>query len=178
VTAPREIDATPAEASALIRDQLLKARHALHHNNLDLALDRFVTALGLAFQLGPAASQSVLSEVMDAAREMACQIDAEALSALGPAIVGLVDQMQKADALPTAVMEAWAQLAAALGALIGQLGLALTLPADHRTGMMAHTRARAAFLDESTGNLFALTAWIDQITAGIENNAADQSSQL
>jgi hypothetical protein len=166
VTAPREIDATPAEASALIRGQLLEARRAFQHDDLDLALDRFVTALGLAFQLGPAASHTVLVEVMAAAREMACRGDAEALSALGPALVGLVDQVHEADALLTAVMEAWAQLALALGALIGQLGLSLTLPADHRAGMMAHTRARAVFLDESTGNLFALTDWIDQVAAG------------
>lgn len=177
MTAPREIDATPAEASVLIKDQLLEARRAFHHCDLAVALDKFVNALGLALQLGSAASQSVLVVVMDVAREMACRGDAEALSALGPALVGLADQVHEADALPTVVMEAWAQLASALGALIGQLGLSLTLPADHRAGMMAHTRARATLLDDSTGNLFALTDWIDQVAAGIENNEADRSPQ-
>lgn len=177
MTTPREIDATPAEASALIEDQLIQAQRAYHHCDLTLALDKFVNALGLALQLGPAASQSVLVEVMDVAREMACRGDAEALSALGPALVGLADQVHEADALPTVVMEAWAQLASALGALIGQLGLSLTLTADHRAGMLTHTRARATLLDDSTGNLFALADWIHQVAAGIENNEADRSPQ-
>jgi hypothetical protein len=175
VTTPRKIDATPAEALALIKDQVLEARRAFQHCDLALALDRFVNALGLALQLGPAASQSVLVEIMDAAREMARQSDAGALSTLGPALVGLAEQVHEADALPTVIMEAWAQLASALGALIGQLGLSLTLPAEHRAGMMAQTRARAKLLDDSTGNLFALADWIDQVAAGTENNEADQS---
>jgi hypothetical protein len=163
VTSPREIEATPAEASALLRDYLLEARRAISRGELDPALGRFVTALGLALQLGPAAIQHVLVEVMGAAREMARDQDAEALSALGPALVGSVVQVHEADALPpTAVMRAWAELASALGVLIGQLGLALTLPAEHRAGMVKNARTRAAVLDDSTDSLFALAEWVEE----------------
>lgn len=179
MTQPREIHATPAEASALLQAHLLEARRAIQRGELGLGLDRFVTALGLALQLGPAASQSALVEVMDAAREMARDKDAEALSALGPALVGSVDQVHEADALPpTAVMRAWAEVVSALGVLIGQLGLALTLRADHRAGMVKNARTRATLLDDSTSGLFALTEWIDGFAAGMPRDEADRSPGL
>jgi hypothetical protein len=179
VTSPREIEATPDEASALFQDHLLEARRAILRGDLDLGLDRYVTALGLALQLGPAASRSVLLEAMDTARKMAREKDAQALAALGPALVGAVDQVHEADALPkTAVMRAWAEVGSALGVLIGQLGLALTLPAEHRAGMMQNARARAALLDDSTGGLFALTEWIDEVASRIPRDEAGRSSVL
>ena len=61
-------------------------------------------------------------------------------------------------------MEAWAQFVEGLGALIGQLGLALAIPGDYRTGMMANAQARAALLDDATAGRFALAAWLDGVT--------------
>jgi hypothetical protein len=63
-------------------------------------------------------------------------------------------------------MEAWAMVAADVGALIGQVGLALMIAPDHRAEMMQNARTRAALLDEATGNLFALASWLDQVYLG------------
>ena len=60
-------------------------------------------------------------------------------------------------------MEAWATVAADLGTLIGQVGLALALPAERRTGMLDNARTRASLLDDATQSLFALTAWLDRL---------------
>jgi hypothetical protein len=79
-------------------------------------------------------------------------------------LVGLTQQVKEAGALPpTSVMHAWAELASDLGALIGQVGLALTLNSSHRAGMMGKARMRAALLDDATSDLFALGSWLDQI---------------
>jgi hypothetical protein len=148
---PQPIDLTPAGAAVRIRAELALAQGALEApRDLDTALDAYVRALGLALQLGPAPSE-----------------DAAALSALGPAVVDLVGQVRGASALPpTPVMAAWAELAVEVGALIGQLGLALALPADRRAGMMNQARERAALLDDTTGGFFSLGVWLTRLWPG------------
>jgi hypothetical protein len=61
-------------------------------------------------------------------------------------------------------MEAWAALVSELGILIGQLGLALSLPAQKRAGMVDSARRRAALLDDATAGRFALVAWLDAVS--------------
>ena len=162
MTLPQSVNLTPADATALIQKQILEVQSALESSDLESALDSLVSALGLALQLGPAASELVLSEVVAVARELARKDDAGALSSLGPALVGLIQQVRVAGALPpTSVMHAWAELASDLGALIGQVGLALTVGGSHRAGMMNNARMRAALLDDATGDLFALGGWLD-----------------
>jgi hypothetical protein len=60
-------------------------------------------------------------------------------------------------------MAAWATVTTELGTLIGQVGLALAIPPEHRKGMMELAQTRAALLDEATGSQFALAAWLDEI---------------
>ena len=63
-----------------------------------------------------------------ACSQLAQRGDAESISTLGPALVGLIEQMEEAGALPaTAVMRAWAVVVADVGAVVGQVGLALAL---------------------------------------------------
>jgi hypothetical protein len=167
MTPPQPVNLTPADAAALIHNQLLEAQSALERSDLECTLDSLVSALGLAVQLGPAASELVLSEVVAVARELARKDDASALSALGPSLVGLIQQVKEAGVLPpTSVMHAWAELASDLGALIGQVALALTVGSSHRAGMMGRARMRAALLDDATSGLFALTGWLDQLVGG------------
>lgn len=164
MTTPQEIDLAPTEAARRIQSELEQASDALHVDDLGTALDGYVRALGLALQLGPALIERVLVAVLDAAQELAGWKHAEGLSALGPALVDLVAQVRRAGALPpTSVMDAWATVASDLGALIGQVGLALAITPDHREEMMENARARAALLDDATGKLFALTRWLDQV---------------
>ena len=171
MTSPQTIELSPTQASELIQHELQEAHHAFHTEDLESALDRFVKALGLALQLGPAATERALAEVMAAAREMARQQNANALSALGPALVGLTNQVRKEAALPpTSVMEAWAAVASGLGTIFGQLGLALTMAPDHRSGMMTNTHTRAILLDDATGNLFGLADWINQVAANLQDD--------
>lgn len=161
---PQLVNLTPADAAALIQKQLLEAQSALERPDLEAALDSLISALGLALQLGPAASELVLSEVVAVARELARKDDAGALSTLGPALIGLIQQVRVAGALPpTSVMHAWAELASDLGALIGQVGLVLTVSGSHRAGMMGNARTRAALLDDATEDRFALMSWLDQL---------------
>ena len=171
---PHRIDLTPAQATEHIQVELACAgqalalgtpgRDPLDAQDLDTALDAYVRALGLALQLGPAPAEEVLQAVVHAAHQLNGRGDATALSALGPALVDLVAQVRTAGALPpTAVMEAWATVAADLGTLIGQVGLALALPAERRTGMLDNARTRASLLDDATQSLFALTAWLDRL---------------
>jgi hypothetical protein len=165
MTEPQEVDLTPAGAAALIDGELSLAEESVREGDVDGALDSYVRALGLALQLGPAPTEQAMTSILQGAREIAHRQDAAGLAALGPALVGLVTQMRKAGALPvTVIMEAWAQFVEGLGALIGQLGLALAIPGDHRSGMMANAQARAALLDDATAGRFALTAWIDGVT--------------
>jgi len=88
VTSPQTIELSPAEASELIQHELQEAHHAFHTADLESALDRFVSALGLALQLGPAVIERVLTEVMAAAREMARQQNANSGYDLWPAWPG------------------------------------------------------------------------------------------
>jgi hypothetical protein len=170
MTSPQSLDLTPADAAALIQNQILEAQSALERSDLESVLDSLISALGLALQLGPAASELVLSKIVAVARELARRDDAGALAALGPALVGLLQEVREAGALPpTSVMHAWAELASELGALIGQVGLALTLGSSRQAGMMAKARMRAALLDDATGDLFALGSWLDRL--GEESNA-------
>lgn len=164
MTSPQAIELTPAEAAGRIQQELEQASSALSLDDVGTALDGYVRALGLALQLGPALTERVLASVLDAAQELAVRQDTAGLAALGPALVDLVAQVRRAGALPpTSIMEAWASVASDLGALIGQVGLALAIAPDHREGMIKNARTRAALLDDATGKLFALTPWLDQL---------------
>jgi hypothetical protein len=164
MTTLESIELTPAEATAQVHQELSRASRRLQTGELEPALDAYTRALGLALQLGPAPTEKVLLATLDAAHGLARGQDADGLSALGPALVNLVAQVRDAGALPpTAVMDAWASVAADVGALIGQVGLALAIGPDHRRGMMNNARLRAALLDDATGGLFTLTSWIDQL---------------
>jgi hypothetical protein len=151
------VELTAGEAAARVHGDLEAAVLALEAADLDSALDAYVRALGLALQLGPAPAEAVLRAVLDGARLLANQGRAEGLATLGPALVGLVDQVREAGALPaTPVMEAWASVTTEIGALLGQWGLVLSLPAEHRQGLQAQLQNRAALLDAATGGLFDL----------------------
>jgi hypothetical protein len=164
MTPPRVIALGPAEASGRIQKELEKARDALHTGDLDAALDGYIRALGLALQLGPVPTEQVLGAILGAAQELTDQPHAGGLAVLGPALVDLVTQVRSAGALPpTSVMEAWATVTSDLGALVGQVGLALMIAPDHRVGMMKNARTRAALLDDATGNVFALASWLDRV---------------
>jgi hypothetical protein len=167
IVASHAVDLTPPEASAWIDNELAQASEALCAGDLDAALDGYIRALGLALQLGPAPTEHVLVKVLGIAHYFARQQETCSLSALGPALVGLVDQVREAGVLPpTAIMGAWAAVAADLGALVGQLGLALSLPPDHRDDLLNAARAYAVLLDDATRQLFSLTPWLDEIRAG------------
>lgn len=155
---------TPFEAADWLRRELAQAEISLQTSDLNAALDGYVRALGMALQLGPAPTEQVLTTILEAARGMARQQDAAALSALGPTLVDLVAQVRQAGALPqTPIMDAWATIASDLGTLVGQVGLALTIVPGRRVGMLNNARTCAALLDEATGALFALNDLIDQI---------------
>ena len=158
------IELSPTEAAARVHQDLSCAAERLQTGDLGPALDAYSCALGLALQLGPALTEKALFAALDAACELASSLDTEGLSALGPALVDLVTQVRDAGVLPpNAVMDAWASVATDVGALIGQVGLALAIRTDHRRGMMDNARLRAALLDDATGGLFNLTNWMDQI---------------
>ncbi len=164
MTEPQELELTPVGAASLFETELSRAEEALLEGMVDSALDGYVRAMGLALQLGPAPTGQAVTFVLQAAHLFASQEDAASLAALGPALVGLISQMREAGAVPaTAIMEAWAQFAESLGALIGQIGLALTLPSDHRSGMIANACSHAALLDDATDGRFSLTAWLDRM---------------
>ena len=166
---PKAVEISAVEASGQIRQALQRAKLALDADDHETALDSLVSALGLALQLGPAATEQVLTETVTAARQMARQRDADALSALGPALVGLANQVRDTDTLPkTAVMEAWAGVASGLGMLFGQLGLALTIVPEHRSGMMTNASTRASLWDNATGNLFELASWLDEMRGDLQ----------
>lgn len=171
MNSPHSIELSPTEASERIHQDLQEARLAFRTASLESALDRYIGALGLALQLGPAATEWVLAEVMDAAREMARQNDANGLSALGPGLLDLTDQVQGAGALPpTEVMKAWAMFASGLGVLFGQLGLVLAIAPERRTSMLANAFTQANLLDSATGNLFGLVDWLSTLSAGLHDD--------
>jgi len=176
VTLPRKIELSAIEASELIQQELQEASHAFHTADLESALDRYIGALGLALQLGPAATERVLAGVMDAAREMAQEHNAYALSALGPALSGLANQVREEGALPpNAVMEAWAMVAFGLGTLLGQLGIVLAIAPQHRPGMLASAATRARLLDNTTGNRFRLAEWLKELSADLHGDEPGRS---
>jgi hypothetical protein len=149
---------------SLLQTELDETADALRRTDFDAALDGFVGALGLALQLGPAPTERVLRLILDTARELARQSEVDVLSALGPALAGLADQVREAGVLPaTPTMEAWATVTTDLGALVGQIGLALTVPTQHGASVLSSARTRAALLDDATGNLFSLASWLDEI---------------
>lgn len=168
---PQEIHLTLDDAVSFIQAELFTAEKALKGGDLETALDSHTRALGLALQLGPAPTELVIRAILRATLYLVEQPDITgrpctptALSALGPALAGLVGQIREADAIPkTAIMGAWSTFAADLGALIGQVGLALSIPAARRASMMDSAHARAALLDAATGERFALTSWLDSI---------------
>jgi hypothetical protein len=164
MTSPEAIELTPPEATARVHQELRRASEKLRAGDLEPALDAYAHALGLALQLGPAPTEKVLLATLDAAHKLARRQDAEGLSVFGPALVNLVAQVRHAGALPsTTVMSVWASVATDVGALIGQVGLALAIEPDHRRGIMDNARVRAALLDDATGSHLALKSWIDQL---------------
>lgn len=159
---PQSIELTAAQAASLVQDELQAAALAFQAAELDAACDASVRALGLALQLGPAAAENVLRTILDGARDMARREDATGLATLGPALAGLVDQVRAAGALPAnPIMEAWAAVGSEVGAMLGQWGIALSLPAEQRHGLLGQLRARAALLDAATNSLFRLASWPD-----------------
>jgi hypothetical protein len=160
----QEVSLTATEAAELLSSDLAQAGQALGDGDLPTALDSYARALGLALQLGPAPAEQVLAAVCEGARVLFLRQDAAALSALGPAVVGLVAQVRDEQSLPrTRIMDAWATIASDVGALIGQVGLVMALPRDHRPGMLANARRRAELLDEATGARFAFVSWLEDI---------------
>ena len=165
-SAVQSAELTPPEAAALIRREVDVAGQELSDGRLDGGLDGFARALGLALQLGPAPTERVLAAILESARALSMAGDAGALSALGPAIVDLVERVRATGALPaTGVMDAWAAVATDMGALIGQLGLTLSIPAGHRPAMMNLARERARLLDDATDERFTLVRWLGDISA-------------
>jgi hypothetical protein len=176
IEGPQSIDLAPQEAADLLHDETSRAAAELEDGGLQVAVDGFIRALGLGLQLGPAATEQVLAAILVACRQYAvweggvCAGTALAdaskvFSTLGPAVVDLVAQVQRAGALPgTRVMEAWADLVSELGTVIGQLGIALTIPSKHRASMVASVRTRAVLLDDATAGRFALVAWLEEVS--------------
>lgn len=161
---PRRVELGPDEAAGLLDRDVTQASDLLESGRVDEALDRYVAALGLALQLGPAAIQKALTSSLDGAQQLASLGDAGALCAMGPALVGLVSQVLDAEVLDnTPVSNAWSMVAIDTGSLIGQVGLALGLPSRHRDGMMQNAHERAALLDDATGGVLRIVPWLDSI---------------
>ena len=162
------IDATPEGAAELLHGELTGAAAALEDGDLHKSVDGFVRALGLGLQLGPAPTERVLAAILQALRQSVAggtvPNAAQTFSTLGPAVVGLVADVQKQGVLPdTPVMGAWATLASELGILIGQLGLALGIPAKHRADMIDRALTRALLLEDATGGRFGLVTWSEDV---------------
>ncbi|MFN2227377.1 MAG: hypothetical protein ACK2UY_13735 [Anaerolineae bacterium] len=161
------LEMSPGQAADRLHGELVEAGQALAARDLDAALDAYVRGLGLALQLGPAATEIALGAILAGAADLLRRGDGDGLCALGPAVAGVVDQAREAGAVPpTAAMQAWAGVAVDVGALLGQVGLALALPVERRAGLWRQAQARAALLDEATGGRFALTDLIGGVVAG------------
>lgn len=157
---------TADQAVAVLEHELAGADTALSAGRSDSAFDGYVRSLGLALQLGPAEIQLVLRRLLEAASKLACLDGAVGLNTLGPAIVGVVADARRAGAVPSCkVMEAWATATADFGALIGEVGLALSMAPGQRGGTIGGSLRRAAVLDDATGTMFGLTAWLSGIFA-------------
>jgi hypothetical protein len=161
---PQAVDLTAPEAARLIRSELAEASRAFQAADPQSAVAASACALGLALQLGPGPTEQVLLSILEEAQTLARRREAAALAALGPAMVELVTQVQEAGVLPSsAAMHAWASVVRELGALVGQVGLALTIAPEGRSGMIASARARAEQLDEVTRALFDLRGWLESM---------------
>ncbi|MEJ2212323.1 MAG: hypothetical protein P8129_25325 [Anaerolineae bacterium] len=166
-TGAESLELTPDQAAARLHGELVDAGQALAAGDLDRALDAYVRGLGLALQLGPEAAEIALGAILAGGAELLRRGDGEGLCALGPAVAGVVDQVQEAGAVaPGPEMQAWTGVAAEVGALLGQVGLALGLPAERREGLWRQAQARAALLDEATGGRLRFSASWDTMGAG------------
>lgn len=160
---PETVELTPDAAVAFLSDELALAADSHAAGNADAALDAYVRAVGLALQLGPAACEQALDAVLAGARRMTHNT----LSALGPALVQLHDQVRDAGALSdNPVMQSWASVVAYCGMLIGVVGVAGALPAGDRQGMVHKARTAATQLDEQTGQLLDFAGWVGDVVTG------------
>ena len=160
MTEHQSLELTPGKATARIRREITDAAQAIRAQDFDVALDGYVRSLGLALQLGPGPTEQVLIALLSAARVLVRDGDAGVLSAWGPALVELVDRVRVTGVLPpNAVMEAWAAVASDLAAVLGQIGLASSLPPDRRAGLLRQARTRLALLDDATDGHFDLLNW-------------------
>jgi len=155
------------DAAILMERELRQAGAAAAAGDVEGVLDGDVRALGLALQLGPGAAGQALRAILDGAAALGRQPQGEeALAALGPALVDVVERVRESEGWPgrlsAAAMEAWASVAEDVAATIGQVGLALSLPAERRTGLLDGARRRAGLLDEATGGGFGLKAWLEE----------------
>lgn len=160
MTEYQSLDLTPGQAAARVRREITDASQAIQARQPDAALDGYVHSLGLALQLGPGPTEQVLVAVLSGVRSLICNGDAEGLSAWGPALVELVARVRAIGALPpTAIMEAWASVASDLATILGQIGLASSLPPDRRPNLLNQARARLVLLDDATHGHFDLLDW-------------------
>jgi hypothetical protein len=158
------VDLTLQEAADLIRSELAAASKAFQAAEAEGGVAACTCALGLALQLGPEPTRQVLLSILEEAQTLARQDAAHALSSLGPAIFRLVRQVRDAQALPgDAAMIAWASVGEELGTLLGQVGLALTIAPEGRSGMVAAAMTRAEGLDEATSSIFDLHGWLESL---------------
>jgi hypothetical protein len=161
---PQAVDLTPEEAANVIRSELAAASGAFQAADPEAGVAACACALGLALQLGPGPTEQVLLSILEEAQALSRRREAGALSALGPAIVGLVAQVRESRALPAGTaMNAWASVGEELGALVGQVGLALTMAREGRSGMVALARTRADLLDDVTQGIFGLRGWLESM---------------
>lgn len=164
MTGPQTIGLTPGEAAALIRSELAAASQAFKTADASAGIAACSCALGVALQLGAGPTQQVLLSILEEAHTLTRQGRADVLSALGPAIIGLIGQVRDAHALPSgAAMIAWASVGEELGALLGQVGLALSVAPEGRSGMVNVAMARADGLDEATRCIFDLRGWLESL---------------
>jgi hypothetical protein len=162
------LDLTFTAAMERIRSELSLVAQALQAGDPEVVIDGHVRALGLALQLGPVPAQEIITALLYTVSELARHREGDILAMLGPALVGLVDQINEAGALPSMPgMAAWAAVASDLGSLVGQIGLVLALPPSGRAAMLNLARRRALLLDEATNGILELEAWYQEIAASI-----------
>lgn len=161
MASPSTVELNASQAATLLQRTLQEAGQALRTRDTDSSFDGYVGALGLALQLGPAPTETAVLAIRTAADQLAKDGDSKSLCTLGPALVSLVDQIRASGALPeTPTMDSWATVATEIGTLIGQVGLALAIPPERRSKMMANIHARALLLDDVTGGRFTLGDWL------------------
>ena len=171
MSAFQTLDLTPAEAARFLDRESTEAGTAWRAGAYDSAVDGYTRALGLALQLGPAPAERVLAAILHTTRDLESSEEAKALAMTGPALVDLVHQVRRAGALPaTRVMEAWADLTLDVSALIGQVGLAYSLPPERRSEITANASTRATLLDDAINGVLSLGTWLD--AKALESNGA------